>query len=168
MIAVDPNDALTSTSVSRRSSRPARRRRLQATGPYWNFEFRCRSISDATNTCSPTTHADQHSIAFGNGFVYVGNDGGVYRRGIRGQVDAEGHATDWASLNANLRTLQDYSVGSRPGAGRRRGRRRLAGQRRLAALPEDLTGNGKMGSPFGGDGGDIIVDPDDGCKILDE
>jgi hypothetical protein len=25
-----------------------------------------------------------------------------------------------------------------------------------------------MGSPFGGDGGDIIVDPDDGCKILDE
>jgi hypothetical protein len=35
-------------------------------------------------------------------------------------------------------------------------------------LPEDRTGNGKMGSPFGGDGGDIIVDPDDGCKILDE
>ena len=25
-----------------------------------------------------------------------------------------------------------------------------------------------MGSPFGGDGGDIIVDPDDGCRILDE
>jgi hypothetical protein len=35
-------------------------------------------------------------------------------------------------------------------------------------LPEDLGGSGRMGSPFGGDGGDIIVDPDDGCKILDE
>jgi len=35
-------------------------------------------------------------------------------------------------------------------------------------LPEDRSGSGKMGSPFGGDGGDIIVDPDDGCKILDE
>src|SRR5215208_705827 len=35
-------------------------------------------------------------------------------------------------------------------------------------LPEDLGPGGRMGSPFGGDGGDIIVDPDDGCKILDE
>jgi photosystem II stability/assembly factor-like uncharacterized protein len=35
-------------------------------------------------------------------------------------------------------------------------------------LPEDLVGAGTMGSPFGGDGGDILVDPDDGCKILDE
>lgn len=25
-----------------------------------------------------------------------------------------------------------------------------------------------MGSPFGGDGGDTLVDPDDGCKIVAE
>jgi hypothetical protein len=31
-----------------------------------------------------------------------------------------------------------------------------------------LPGESTMVSPFGGDGGDIIVDPQDGCKILDE
>ena len=140
----------------------------QTTGPYWNFEFPCWTISDSTNTCSQTTHADQHSIAFGNGTVYVGNDGGVYARGINGPVDASGHATDWRSLNANLRTLQYYSVG----VGRVPGGVAVAGGLQdnggSLLLPEDRTGNGKMGSPFGGDGGDIIVDPDDGCKILDE
>ena len=35
-------------------------------------------------------------------------------------------------------------------------------------LPEDLSGNGQMGSPFGGDGGDTLVDPNDGCKIVQE
>jgi hypothetical protein len=140
----------------------------QTTGPYWNFEFPCWTISDTTNTCSQTTHSDQHSIAFGNGTVYVGNDGGVYARGINGPVDAYGHATDWRSLNANLRTLQYYSVG----VGRVPGGVAVAGGLQdnggSLLLPEDRTGKGRMGSPFGGDGGDIIVDPDDGCKILDE
>ena len=35
-------------------------------------------------------------------------------------------------------------------------------------LPEDRKGTGKMGSPFGGDGGEVIVDPDNGCDILTE
>ena len=35
-------------------------------------------------------------------------------------------------------------------------------------LPEDRQGSGKMGSPFGGDGGEVIVDPDNGCNILTE
>jgi hypothetical protein len=169
VIAVDPADAL-HVYVGLEEIFETRNGGVswQATGPYWNFEFPCWSISDATNTCSPTTHADQHSIAFGNGYVYVGNDGGVYRRGVNGPVDASGHATDWASLNANLRTLQYYSVG----VGRVAGGVAVAGGLQdnggSLLLPEDLTGTGKMGSPFGGDGGDIIVDPDDGCKILDE
>ncbi|MEN3337161.1 MAG: hypothetical protein V7647_837, partial [Acidobacteriota bacterium] len=137
-------------------------------GPYWNFEFPCWSIVDAQNSCSPTTHPDQHSIAFDQDNVYVGNDGGVYTRPINGQVDASGHATDWRSLNANLRTLQYYSVG----VGKVPGGFAVAGGLQdnggSLLLPEDRTGKGKMGSPFGGDGGDIIVDPDDGCKILDE
>ena len=41
-----------------------------------------------------TTHPDQHSIAIGGGSVYVGNDGGLYRRPLRGRVNANGHATD--------------------------------------------------------------------------
>ena len=137
-------------------------------GPYWNFDFRCWSFDDAANTCPGTTHCDQHSIAFANGRVYVGNDGGVYSRPINGEVNAEGHATDWASHNANLRTLQYYSVG----VGRVPGGVAVSGGLQdnggSLLLPEDRTGSGKMGSPFGGDGGDIIVDPDDGCKILDE
>ncbi|CAN5739183.1 hypothetical protein BH18ACI5_BH18ACI5_22090 [soil metagenome] len=168
-IAVDPADAdhvyvlLEEVYESRDAGHS-----WQTIGPYWNFEFPCWSIFDASNTCSKTTHADQHSITFGNGNVYVGNDGGVYARAINGPVDASGHATDWRSLNANLRTLQYYSVGvgTVPGGVAVAGGLQDNGGSLL--LPEDRTGNGKMGSPFGGDGGDIIVDPDDGCKILDE
>src|SRR5207247_2880002 len=87
-----------------------------AIGPYWNFDFRCWSVVDARNTCPPTTHPDQHSIAISNGWVYVGNDGGLYRRPVRGTENGNGNATDWQNLNANIRTLQYYSVtvGRRP------------------------------------------------------
>jgi photosystem II stability/assembly factor-like uncharacterized protein len=169
VIAVDPADAL-HVYVGLEEIFETRNGGVswQATGPYWNFEFPCWSITDASNSCHLTTHPDQHSIAFGNGYVYVGNDGGVYRRGVNGPVDSSGHATDWVSLNANLRTLQYYSVG----VGRMPNGVAVAGGLQdnggSLLLPEDLTGDGKMGSPFGGDGGDIIVDPDDGCKILDE
>ena len=140
----------------------------QATGPYWTFEFPCWSIFDVQNTCSQTTHPDQHSIAFDQTNVYVGNDGGVYTRPINGLTDADRHATDWRSLNANLRALQYYSVG----VGKVTGGYAVAGGLQdnggSLLLPEDRVGTGQMGSPFGGDGGDIIVDPDNGCNILDE
>ena len=136
----------------------------QTIGPYWNFGFRCWSIFDSSNACNPTTHPDQHSIAFGNGNVYVGDDGGVYARPINGRNDADGHATDWRSLNANLRTLQYYSVG----VGKVQGGVAVAGGLQDNGGSLLLPGESNMVSPFGGDGGDIIVDPDDGCKILDE
>ena len=139
-----------------------------AIGPYWNFGFGCWTPFDATNSCPSTTHPDQHSIAIANDTLYVGNDGGVYARPLRGQANGDGHATDWRSLNANLRTLQYYavSVGSVPGGVAVAGALQDNGGSLL--LPEDRTGNGKMGSPFGGDGADVLVDPDDGCKILDQ
>jgi hypothetical protein len=133
----------------------------RAIGPYWNFGFRCWSIFDEKNTCAKTTHPDQHSVAIADGKVYVGNDGGVYARNLDG-------SGGWQSLNANLRTLQYYAVGvgSVPGGVAVAGGLQDNGGSLL--LPEDLVGAGTMGSPFGGDGGDILVDPDDGCKILDE
>jgi hypothetical protein len=139
-----------------------------AIGPYWNFGFSCWSFVDAQDTCPPTTHPDQHSIAIADGRLYVGNDGGVYTRPLRGQVNANGNATDWQSLNANLRTLQYYSVavGTVPGGVAVSGGLQDNGGSLL--LPEDLTGSGVMGSPFGGDGGDTLVDPNDGCRILAE
>jgi photosystem II stability/assembly factor-like uncharacterized protein len=139
-----------------------------AIGAYWNFDFRCWSSNPSRNSCPMTTHPDQHSIAFDNGRVYVGNDGGLYRRPLRGTVNANGNATDWENLNANIRTLQYYSVA----VGRVSGGVAVSGGLQdnggSLLLPEDLVGNGVMGSPFGGDGGDTHVDPDDGCKILQE
>ena len=139
-----------------------------AIGAYWNFDFRCWSANPARNSCPMTTHPDQHSIAIGGGNVYVGNDGGLYRRPLRGRVNANGNATDWENLNANIRTLQYYSVavGMVDGGVAVSGGLQDNGGSLL--LPEDLVGTGMMGSPFGGDGGDTHVDPADGCKILQD
>jgi hypothetical protein len=139
-----------------------------AVGPYWNFDFKCWNVDPARNTCPSTTHPDQHSIAIGGGWVYVGNDGGLFRRPLRGHVNTNGNAIDWQNLNANIRTLQYYSVaiGKVPGGVAVSGGLQDNGGSLL--LPEDLAGSGMMGSPFGGDGGDTIVDPNDGCRILGE
>jgi photosystem II stability/assembly factor-like uncharacterized protein len=139
-----------------------------AIGAYWNFDFRCWSSDPRRNTCPMTTHPDQHSIAIHDGRVYVGNDGGLYRRPLRGTTNANGNATDWENLNANIRTLQYYSVavGMVDGGVAVSGGLQDNGGSLL--LPEDLAGDGTMGSPFGGDGGDTHVDPNDGCKILQE
>jgi photosystem II stability/assembly factor-like uncharacterized protein len=139
-----------------------------AVGAYWNFDFGCWSVVDSENTCPSTTHPDQHSIAIANGKVYVGNDGGLFARPLRGAVNGNGNATDWQNLNANIRTLQYYSVavGKVPGGVAVSGGLQDNGGSLL--LPEDTTGSGRMGSPFGGDGGDTLVHPDDGCKILQE
>ena len=82
--------------------------------------------------------------------------------------DALGHATDWMNHNDGLRTLQYYSVGTGRGPG----------PRRLSCVAGGLQDNGgsllrgraptSRSVPFGGDGGDIIVNPRNGCQILDE
>jgi hypothetical protein len=137
-------------------------------GPYWNFGFPCWDISEAKNTCPDTTHSDQHSIAIADGRVFVGNDGGVKSRPLdpaKSTEDALGHATDWKAESVGLGTLQYYSVGV--GADPKGG----------YAVSGGLQDNGgslirggasTMVSPFGGDGGDIVVDPKNGCRILDE
>jgi hypothetical protein len=137
-------------------------------GPYWNFDFRCWSADPARNSCPSTTHSDQHSIAIDGDRVYVGNDGGLFRRPLRGAVNGNGNATDWENLNANLRTLQYYSVavGKVPGGVAVSGGLQDNGGSLL--LPEDSLPGGTMGSPFGGDGGDTLVDPDNGCNIVQE
>lgn len=135
-------------------------------GPYWNFSFSCWSFDPAKNTCSKTTHPDQHAIAVGGGRVYVGNDGGVYSRPVRGTLDRYGHANDWRSHNAGLGTLQYYSVD-------------VGTTTEGLAVSGGLQDNGQslllgnepvMGSPFGGDGGDTLVDPrpGEGCNIANE
>ncbi|MDQ1586358.1 MAG: hypothetical protein QOH80_1723, partial [Actinomycetota bacterium] len=141
-------------------------------GPYWNFGLKCWSISDASNTCSPTTHSDQHSIVTYGGRVYVGNDGGVKSRPINGTLNANDNATDWANHSQGLRTLQYYSVGvgkdpQRTGYAVSGGLQDNGGSL-LRGDGKDNQGHSEMVSPFGGDGGDIVVNPKNGCNILDE
>ncbi len=142
-------------------------------GPYWNFGFPCWSIDPTKQTgdCSQTTHSDQHGVAIGRyhgkSFVYVGNDGGAYKRPLNGSQDASGHATDWTSLNdGTIDTLQYYSVGV--------GKDLTHGGVSVTGGLQDngqsiLRSNDKvMGSNFGGDGGDTLTDPANGCDIAEE
>lgn len=157
-----------------------------AVGPYWNFYFSCWNIDalyppNGEKRCPQTTHPDQHSVAIGTfegtTYLFVGNDGGIYRRPLDGEVNRAGHATDWESLNdGSLDALQYYAVdvgqiagddGTRPDIGSGDG----------VLVSGGLQDNGgsllrpgaeKMVSNFGGDGGDVLVDPADGCNILQE
>ena len=142
-------------------------------GPYWNFGFPCWSIdpSKQTGDCHQTVHADQHSVAIGsNGgapYVIVGDDGGTFRRPLNGSADASGHATDWTSLNdGTMDALQYYSVG----VGVDPARRGLAvtGGLQDNGQSQLRPGDRAMGSNFGGDGGDTITDPANGCNIAQE
>jgi hypothetical protein len=140
-------------------------------GPYWNFGFPCWSIdpSKQTGDCHQTTHADQHSVTVGRyhgkSYVVVGDDGGTYRRPVRGHADADGHATDWTSLNdGTMDVLQYYSVD----AGRDRHGLAYSGGLHDNGQSIRRPGDRTMGSNFGGDGGDTIVDPANGCNIAEE
>ncbi len=56
--------------------------------------------------CRNTVHERQHALAFGDGVVYVGNDGGVYRRSL-----ARHTVGGWVNLNHDLHALQFYAAG---------------------------------------------------------
>lgn len=160
----------------------------KAVGPYWNFYFPCWSSDPAKNTCPMTTHPDQHDVVFAGGTVFAGNDGGVYSRPLDSRADnANGNATDWRNLNADLRSLQYYAAAA--GRDRQYGGVVLSGGLQdnggsvLRGLRPDGTTTdpgdgvvfpagtlktGTMGSNFGGDGGDLIVDPKNGCNVVGE
>lgn len=159
----------------------------QTVGPYWNFYFSCWAPdavyppNGAPNRCPQTTHSDQHSVAIGTyqgkQWLYVGNDGGVFKRPLNGQVNANKNATDWQSLNdGTIDTLQYYSVSVGKVAGADGSRPDLTSSDPVL-VSGGLQDNGgsllrpgspKMVSNFGGDGGDTFVDPNDGCNIVQE
>jgi sugar lactone lactonase YvrE len=158
-------------------------------GPYWNFGFSCWNVNvlyppngpSGGNGCPQSTHSDQHSIAIGKyqgkQYVFVGNDGGVYRRPLDGTVNRNGNATDWQSLNdGTIDALQYYYVGVGKIAGDD-GTRPDINKGDNVLVSGGLQDNGgslvrpgadKMVSNFGGDGGDVLVDPNDGCNIVHE
>jgi hypothetical protein len=158
-------------------------------GPYWNFYFPCWGGTDAQypttgglpNNCPLTTHPDQHSIAVGTRggtpTVFVGNDGGVYSRPVNGSVNGNGNATDWTTLNADgsMDALQYYAVDAGVADATKAGTPAGSGVVVSGGLQDNggsivrAAGAGrKMSSNFGGDGGDVLVDPNNGCNIVQE
>jgi hypothetical protein len=132
-------------------------------GPYWNFGFACWSVDPTQNTCPDTIHPDQHAAVFGSaGQVYFGNDGGVWRHrsSDRGTVR-------WTDLNDTLHTLQYYSVGTGTLPGRHSGTAVWGGlQDNGVSLLQP--GQSAMVSPFGGDGGQVLIDPNNGDRAVNE
>jgi hypothetical protein len=129
--------------------------------PYWNFPFPCYSPDPAKDTCPDTAHPDQHAAWVApDGTAYFANDGGMYSRPAKLRA-----VVKWNDLNATLHTLQYYyaGIGRWPGGG--------------SAIYGGLQDNGTsllkpgattMVSPFGGDGGDVIVDPRDARRAVNE
>ena len=124
--------------------------------PYWNYAFPC----DATNTCAPVTHPDQHAVLIVGSTVYIGNDGGVYSRGL-GNHAANG---GWTDLNKTLLTLQYYDAEA--GASK-------AGLAEWGGLQDNGTtflhaGSHHSVTPAGGDGGYVIVNPNNAQDAVGE
>jgi hypothetical protein len=129
-------------------------------GPYWNFSFDCYSVNP--DSCPKTTHSDQHGVALDATDVYIGSDGGVWRRSLRQDPSL---VDGWVDLNATLRTLQYYSVAAGSLAG--------GGYALWGGLQDNgesllLPGAPTMVSPAGGDGGYTIVDPRNGLRVVEE
>lgn len=156
-------------------------------GPYWNFYFSCWAPDSLyppnqspPNRCPQTTHPDQHAAAIGsNGgdpYLIVGNDGGVYKRPLDGTTDRNGNAIDWTSLNdGSIDALQYYGmgVGALADNGTRPGLTSGDGVLVSGGMQDNggsllRPGSGIMNSNFGGDGGDVLVDPNNGCNIVQE
>ena len=158
-------------------------------GPYWNFSFSCWNVNvlyppngtSGGNGCPLTTHSDQHSIAFGVATARHRYSSATTAASIAGRSTARtnrnGNATDWVSLNdGTINALQYYYVGvgklqaddaTRPDL--QKGDNVLVS----GGLQDNggsllRPGADKMVSNFGGDGGDVLVDPNDGCNIVQE
>jgi hypothetical protein len=129
------------------------------TGPYWNFPLPCWSVDPAKNTCPGTVHADQHALAISGGTLYTADDGGVYAHQL-----AKVGVVQWRDLNATLHTLEYYysAIGRAPSG---------HGDYIWGGMQDNGVGLLKPGakqmvSPFGGDGTDNIVDPNNGNRAV--
>ncbi|MGW2418948.1 hypothetical protein ACWC0C_06740 [Streptomyces sp. NPDC001709] len=126
--------------------------------PFWNYTLPCYGTATG---CPPTVHTDQHAIAINDeGRLYVGSDGGVWTR-----LTTDHATAGWADLNAGLHTLQYFYVGA--------GRDPQGGTALWGGLQDNgatlVRGNSHdVIQPFAGDGGDVIVDPDDADRAAVE
>ena len=123
--------------------------------PYWNYGLAC------ANSCPKTTHPDQHALMIADGKIVEGNDGGVYSRPLS---DTQQYG-DWSDLNATLRSLQYYDARAGKLGGQSVG---VWGGMQDNGDSFISTGSTQMVEPAGGDGFDVIVDPQNANKFAGE
>jgi sugar lactone lactonase YvrE len=123
--------------------------------PYWNYGLACGL------SCPNTTHPDQHTMMIANGKIVIGNDGGVYSRPLS---DTQQYG-DWSDLNATLASWQYYDA--RAGA---LGRHAIGVWGGLQDNGTSFTASGSPQTvePAGGDGFDVIVDPQNANNMAGE
>ena len=122
--------------------------------PYWNYGLTCGA------SCPNTTHPDPHAMMITGGQIVIGNDGGVYHRPL-----SDTGLGNWVDDNNTLHNLQYYyaRAGNLPTGG--------------TAIWGGLQDNGtalvdpnrtEMVEPAGGDGFDVIVDPNNANRMVGE
>jgi photosystem II stability/assembly factor-like uncharacterized protein len=137
-----------------------------AAAPYWNLTLDCFSLDPFPGTCPNTTHSDQHAATISGGRLWVGNDGGVFSR----PLSAHGAGGNWTSHNARLNTLQYYFADSGRDS---KGRLNYWGGLQDNGTSKLIPGTSKYApvessEPFGGDGGDTLVDPTNPDNVITE
>lgn len=126
--------------------------------PYWNYTLACETTAAG---CPNTTHPDQHAMMIANGKIVIGNDGGVYTRPLS---DTQQYG-DWTDLNASLRSWQYYDAR----AGKLQGHATAVwGGLQDNGTSVLSTGSSQMAEPAGGDGFDVIVDPQNANNMVGE
>jgi sugar lactone lactonase YvrE len=123
--------------------------------PYWNYGLACGA------SCPNGTHPDQHAMMITGDKIVIGNDGGVYSRPLS---DTQQYG-DWSDLNAGLRDLQYYDA--------RAGKLGTSGVGVWGGLQDNGTsvltpGASQMAEAAGGDGFDVIVDPQNANNMVGE
>ncbi|MFL5343316.1 MAG: WD40/YVTN/BNR-like repeat-containing protein [Hyalangium sp.] len=128
-------------------------------GAYWNFTLSCFAYNPLGGTCVATTHSDQHAAFIAHGTLWVGNDGGVWSRSLANHAPG-----GWSNLNATLGTLQFYYAGA--------GKTATGPLTYYGGLQDNGTAKVVVGQepaePFGGDGGDVVVDPTNPDNVMTE
>lgn len=145
-------------------------------GPYWNFTIpTCTfSYSPFEGNCNhDQSHSDQHAAIIAGGKVFVGNDGGVYSKALSDHTQG-----NWTDLNTHLDMLQYYAAmasdaSSTSGSTIYGGLQDNGSSKIFPApttIPDDfgnpITVNAV--SPFGGDGGYTVTDPNNPNNVMTE
>jgi hypothetical protein len=138
--------------------------------PYWNLTLPCFDLAAKDfGGCPNTVHSDQHAATIADGRIVVGNDGGVFSRPLTTHTAGGG----WQDHNAALGTTQFYYAdsGVDPTNGSRMaywGGLQDNGTAKLIVEGGSTKHPTEASEPFGGDGGDTYVKPDDATKVITE